>query len=110
MQVLSRHEMSLRHLFESVCAVVGDSKATSVRIGKADGGGGGASANSKPNLRPKNLLSFERFKELNRRLGLIDIDLSERDAALCFAWSRMVVVDSQSEKGRMRESSLPFEG
>jgi len=39
-------------------------------------------------------------------LGLLDADLSEREAALCFAWSRMGVVETPSPK----ESLMPFEG
>ena len=41
---------------------------------------------------------------------VLGIDLSERDAMMCFAWSRMCVVDVESERGKMRETHLPFEG
>jgi hypothetical protein len=35
---------------------------------------------------------------------------SDRDAALCFVWSRMSVTDDRTEMGHLREETLPFEG
>ena len=113
--MLSRHAPSLRLLFETVCAAAGDGKATTLRGGRADatpvvGVSGGVGGTGRPGLRPKNLISLDRYKELSKRVGLLDADLSERDCALCFAWSRMVVVDGATEKGRARDTSLPIEG
>ena len=45
-----------------------------------------------------------------KALCLIGRDFTERDAVLCFAWSRMLVVDGWTEAGRLKESGLPFEG
>ena len=45
-----------------------------------------------------------------RALDMIGADLTERDATLCFVWSRMLVVDGWTEAGHLRESDLPFEG
>ena len=56
------------------------------------------------------LLSLPELLKLFRALDLFDDDLSERQAALCFAWSRMCVIDTHSAKGRIKELNLPFEG
>ena len=56
------------------------------------------------------LLNLVEFKALLRALGLIDADLSEPEATLCFAWSRMVVIDDSTPQGHLRESHLNFEG
>ena len=45
-----------------------------------------------------------------RLLDLIGPDLAEREAVLCFSWSRMAVVDSGTVKGRLKSCRLPFEG
>lgn len=45
-----------------------------------------------------------------RKLQLVDDDLSDRDAKLCFVFSRMCVIDGESARGRAKESHLPFEG
>ena len=55
-------------------------------------------------------LSLDEWKGLLRGVQLIDVDCSERDVSMCFAWSRMCVVDETSVPGRMRDSHLPFEG
>ena len=56
------------------------------------------------------VLSLDEWMALMRALDMIGIDLTERDATLCFVWSRMVVIDGWSEAGHLRESDLPFEG
>ena len=56
-------------------------------------------------------LSLEEWKMMLRACDIITADCSERDAAMCFAWSRMCVVDElKSDHARMRDSHLPFEG
>ena len=55
-------------------------------------------------------LSVESWLEQMRLLGLIGADLAEREAVLCFSWSRMAVVDSGTSKGRSKATRLPFEG
>ena len=41
---------------------------------------------------------------------LIGQDISERDAMLCFAFSRMVVVDTRTEIGKRRDAMIQFQG
>ena len=41
---------------------------------------------------------------------LIGGDLTERNAALCFVWSRLCVPAPYSERGEVRMVNLPFEG
>jgi hypothetical protein len=55
-------------------------------------------------------LSLAEWKGMLRGARLIDVDVTDRDASMCFAWSRMCVVDETSERGRMQEMHLPFEG
>jgi len=85
-KVLRRHEVSLRQLFE----VAGASEA-------------GVDASDA-------LMSLAEWKLAVRGLALIDDDLSDRDATLCFVWSRMAVCDGRTAKGHLKESHLPFEG
>lgn len=47
---------------------------------------------------------------LCRGADLTGPDCSDRDAIMCFAWSRMCVIDELTIQGRMRDSHLPFEG
>ena len=56
------------------------------------------------------LLSLPEWKALLHALHLMGTDLSEVNATLAFAWSRMVVIDNSTAKGRARESHLPPEG
>ena len=85
--ILAKHEPSLRHLFAA-----------------AAGGEGGASAAA------AKLLSVHEWKALLKALGFIGVDVTERDARLCFCWSRMIVVDPRTARGAAREYALPFEG
>ena len=45
-----------------------------------------------------------------RGLDLIDTDLSEGNATLAFAFSRMAVIDDSTPRGHLRETHLPLEG
>ena len=83
--VLKKHESSLRNIFSAVCTT----------------GGRGEKERH---------MSLDEWKGLLRGIELIDVDVSERDAAMCFAWSRMCVADETTIPGRMRDSHLPFEG
>ena len=85
--VLADYEPSLKHLFAVAAG------------GGAETGGKGAE-----------LLSLPEWSSLLRALGLIGVDVTERDARLCFSCSRMVVVDGRTTKGNAKENNLPFEG
>lgn len=60
--------------------------------------------------RPRNLLSFHMWKTFLRALGFIGVDVTERDATLCFMWSVMAVIDNSTRTGSIKEKNLPFEG
>jgi hypothetical protein len=45
-----------------------------------------------------------------RALELCGDDFSEREAILCFAWSRLAVIETMSLHGLTRDSTLNFEG
>jgi len=81
--VLAEHEASLRALY----------RAVAVRRGPS-----------------KELLSALGWQAFLRRLGLFGRDVTERDGALCFTWSRMAVADPYAAKGHLKETHLPFEG
>ena len=56
-------------------------------------------------------LNLNEWKMLLRSVDIIGNDCSERDAAMCFAWSRMCVADELiSQHTKMRDTHLPFEG
>ena len=81
---LARHERSLRRIF----------------IGLNRGQRG----------KEAQLLCLEEWKAFVLGLGFKGADLSARDAALCFIFSRCAVVDSRNAAGELREINLPFEG
>lgn len=56
------------------------------------------------------LLSLYEWITFMRALEMIQADVTERDALLCFTFSRMAVIDGSSMKGNGRETQLPFEG
>lgn len=55
-------------------------------------------------------LPLDQWLRAMRALGMMDVDLSERDALRCFSASRMVVGNHQSTRGRHEDTHLPFEG
>lgn len=83
--VLRRHEANLRLVYERACKLRGQSAAKGL-------------ANK--------LISFEEWRDLCRLFELIDVDLTERDITLAFVWSRMRVVDEQSDRGRLMLTHL----
>lgn len=85
-EVLERHEPSLRNIFTGVAGVGG-------RSGLGSG-----------------LISLEEWVSFLDALQCISIDLTQRDASFAFAWSRMAVINGRSERGNQRETCLPFEG
>ena len=60
--------------------------------------------------RPRNLLSFHMWKTFLRALGFIGVDVTERDATLCFMWSVMAVIDNSTRTGSIKEKNLPSKG
>jgi hypothetical protein len=58
----------------------------------------------------KDRLAVEEWLGFLYESKLIDQDLSERDAMLCFASSRMVVVDTRTENGKQRDTMIQFQG
>lgn len=83
---LRRHEPSLRAIFSGLAA-----------------------SHEKAGAESK-LISLDEWRDFLRGLTLIGTDLTERDATLCFSWSRMCVIDDRTERGAVRDINLPFEG
>ena len=88
-EVLRRHEPSLRLLFVGMCGL---KPVTMENGGLANG-----------------LATFANWRELLRLLDMYGPDLVERDACLCFAWSKMVTVNEQSTKDRIKMTHMAFE-
>ena len=86
---LCEHEGSLRSLFEILSAT------------STDG----------PQCREaQKLVDLNEWLSFVRAAGLTGYDASERNAALCFVWSRVTVVDRTKRNGAVRDTCLPFEG
>jgi len=81
-RALGVHERSLRLLFGCLCE----------------------------STRMKNLISIDVWIGFLKGLEFIGYDLALRDAVLCFAWSRMIVVDGNTVRGHMKETHVPVEG
>ena len=58
----------------------------------------------------KDRLALEEWLDFLNHSKLIGQDLSERDAMLCFASARMVVVETRTEIGKRRDSMIQFQG
>ena len=76
-----------------------------VFIGIADSSGGPVG-----NSMEKLMLDYGEFHMFLKNARILGKDVSDREAKLCFAWSRMSTFDSRSTKGCLRETNLPFEG
>lgn len=55
------------------------------------------------------LMDFGEYMDFIGRLDLIDPFISQREVRLVFIWSRMVVVDEGTQKGRANSIQLHFE-
>jgi hypothetical protein len=86
--VLRRHEAALRVIYARTCVINGVTTA-------------GGLANK--------LVSYPNWKEFLRLFGLVDTDLTDRDAVLCFVWSRMRTIDEQESRSRIKWMHLAFE-
>ena len=84
-EAVAKHESSLRLLFDGVAC---QSRYASLGM----------------------LIGLAEWKHLMKMLGLINIDITDRDITLCFIFARMTVIDSWTEKGRIKDRNLPFEG
>ena len=56
------------------------------------------------------MVGYTEFHMFLKNARILGKDVSDREAKLCFAWSRMSTFDSRSTKGFLRENNLPFEG
>ena len=92
---LARHEATLRTLFSAVAIVAPASKRPPKHTASAES---------------KLLLSFRGWLAFLQAVRLIDLDLSEREAALAWAWSRTAVVDEATAWGHVQATHLPFTG
>lgn len=55
-------------------------------------------------------LPLKQWLHALRRLEIVHLDLSERDALRCFSWSRMAVGNCTTRRGHHEDTVLPFEG
>ena len=86
-RVLTAHLVSLRTMFEGLVTRGQQREARSYR-----------------------LLHVAEWLAFLRAAGMVGGDLSERDATLAFAWSRMCVADERTELGAVQAECLPFDG
>ena len=96
----------LRHLYTKALDAVLEKRLPSLRT--IFEGLVKASQNA-ANRRPK-LLSLTDWLGFLKAAAVTGADVSERDATLCYCWSRMCVIDERTEIGYLREVNLPFEG
>jgi len=82
--VLRRHETTLRALYDCLAT------KTTQSIG--------------------NLVAFSTWTAFCGNVGLLDVDVSERDTSLCFSAARMCVANPYSLRGYHTSMGLPFEG
>ena len=87
-EALRRHEKALRLIYDRACQLHGTTNAKEVANKLLDEG------------------CWAHFCTL---FGLVDKDLTDRDANRAFACSRMRVVDGESEMGRIKLTHLAFE-
>ena len=54
-----------------------------------------------------NYVSYPDWNEFVRAYALVDDDLTQRDATLCFVWSRMRFIDVEKRASHMRWAPEP---
>ena len=84
--VLRRHEASLRRIYAYTAAM---DLGSDVIANK--------------------LVSYSSYKEFMRMFKMVDLDLTERDAVLCYVCARMLVIDEANTKERCKLTHLRFE-
>ena len=87
-QVFQFHLKSLRQIFDG--------------IANSGAGAGGA--------RKSGTIDIMEWMASLRALELCGDDFSDREAVLCFAWSRLAVINTMGLHGLLRDSTLNFEG
>ena len=87
-KVLRSHEAALRLIYNRACQLAGINMA-------------GGLANK--------LVSYNNWRDFVKIFNLVADDLNERDAQLCFVWSRMYTIDEDHEKSRIKWTHLSFE-
>jgi hypothetical protein len=96
-------EFRMRHLYSKAVSDAVSAQLPSIKA-IFDGLVGRAKA------RRHKLLNIDEWLAFLRAARMIGPDLSERDACLAFAWSRMGVVDARTELGHLRSECVPLEG
>jgi len=84
-QVFQFHEASLRQIFSAIarCGGVKNSSAET--------------------------MDLKEWMASLHAMEIVGADLTDREAVLCFVWSRMAVADATSLRGVIKDSSLKFE-
>ena len=93
-KLLAKHYQSLKHLFDAISDRSQEVQEPGLLKQKA-------------RLR---LVSLQRWRDFIRALRWIDEDVSEREAGLCFVWSRMCVADPRTRLGQLKENTLDEPG
>jgi len=86
-EVLHRHEKSIKAIFKEYAS------------------GDGNILNKKEN----ELMGYGEWQHFVKDLGLINADFSQREATLCFVWSRMRSIDESHPKTAIKVSNLSLE-
>lgn len=104
-QQASPTEFRLRHLYTEALDAVLRPKLPTLRVIFE-----GLVARGKSTGRRHKLLSLQDWIAFIKAAHISGTDATDRDATLCFVWSRMCVTDERTEVAHLREEMLPFEG